>query len=109
MHDPHPTSHADRRTSVRAGGCADAAVDPYGGVLPELITRSAQLDGCDGSYTCSANLNVREGTFVVTGIVHGVRRAAEPRGLALVEEPPKATAIMALKMVERHASNRRRN
>jgi len=84
----------------------DAAVDPYGDVRPELITRSAQLDGCDGSYTRSANLNVREGTFVITGIVHGVRRAAEQRVVALVEEPPKATAIMALKMVEVLVSRR---
>lgn len=70
------------RVLISVPGSAAAPVgsaDPYTGALPPFITSSAQLDGCDGSYTCSANLNVREGTFVVTGLVRGVRRAAEQR------------------------------
>ncbi len=60
---------------------------PYDGPLPPPITGSEILDGCAGSLTCSANLKVESGTFVVTGIVRGVLRSAEQRVAALPEDP----------------------
>jgi hypothetical protein len=68
---------------------SSGSTTPYedGGTLPSPITGSARLDGCAGSLTCSVNLKVEGGTFVVTGVVRGVLRAAEQRIAALPEDP----------------------
>ena len=60
---------------------------PYGDSLPAPVTGGASLDGCANSLTCSVNLKVDGGAFVVTGVVRGVLRVAEQRVAALPEDP----------------------
>jgi hypothetical protein len=76
---PSARMSASRQLSPSARQASVGSPDPYGGTLPPPITESATLDGCAGSSTCSANLRVEGGTFVVTGLVHGALRVAEQR------------------------------
>jgi hypothetical protein len=71
----------------------------------EPITGSATLDACAGSLTCTANLHVAGGTFVVTGIVHGVLRAAEQRVAALPEDPGPPGPDVTISIVRAEGPN----
>jgi hypothetical protein len=72
---------------------------PYDGTLPAPVSGSAILDGCAGSLTCSVNLRVPGGTFVVTGMVRGALRVAEQRVAALPEDPtpPQSVSIQIVR------------
>lgn len=77
-----PAAPARGRMKAPVRAAANRLGAPTGrasAVAAAAITGSTTLDGCAGSTTCSANLQVPGGTFVVTGYVHGVLRAAEQR------------------------------
>lgn len=85
---PSAGASATRQLAPSARRASVGSPAPYDdGTLPAPFTGSARLDGCAGSITCSANLRVPGGTFVVTGIVRGVLRAAEQRVAVLLEDP----------------------
>jgi hypothetical protein len=84
---PTATASASRLLAPVSRESSVGSPTRYDGTLPAPITGSARLDGCANSLTCSVNLRVSGGTFVVTGIVHGVLRAAEQRIAALPEDP----------------------
>ena len=77
-----PTAPAAMRITAPAkasGSRLGAPTTRTSALVAAAITGSTTLSDCAGSTTCSANLQVDGGTFVVTGYVHGVLRVAEQR------------------------------
>jgi hypothetical protein len=96
---PSTGAPATRQLAPSAMRASVGSTAPYDDpqTLPPPITGSTILDGCAGSLTCSVNLKVEGGTFVVTGVVGGVLRAAEQRVAALPEDPTNKVSIQIVR------------
>ena len=102
-----PTSPAAMRMSAPSKASASRLGAPTtraSALVAAAITGSATLGDCAGAITCSANLQVAGGTFVVTGNVHGVLRVAEQRVSGGGGGNAAPTASCAPSPIERGAS-----